>query len=78
MAGIYLHVPFCASRCVYCDFYSTLHLEKRKDYIAALTRELRLRKHYLEQDGQKPAIQTVYTGKDYPSAVILPVVHPQK
>ena len=25
-----------------------------------------------------PAIQTVYTGKDYPSAVILPVVYPQK
>ena len=74
MAGIYLHVPFCASRCVYCDFYSTLHLEKRKDYIAALTRELRLRKHYLEQDGQTPAIQTVYIGGGTPSTLDTPLL----
>ena len=30
MAGIYVHIPFCKSRCKYCDFYSTTGGEERK------------------------------------------------
>ena len=43
MAGIYVHFPFCTSRCIYCDFYSRV----RKDfpeYVDALIREAENRK----------------------------------
>ena len=41
MAGIYIHVPFCASRCIYCDFYSTTQgPEQREAYVRALCREI--------------------------------------
>lgn len=44
MAGIYLHIPFCKRRCIYCDFYSTTQNEKKSSYINALCRELEERK----------------------------------
>ena len=29
MAGIYLHIPFCKKRCIYCDFFSTTRSEQK-------------------------------------------------
>ena len=43
MAGIYIHIPFCRSRCIYCGFYSTTALELRQRYVDALCREMELR-----------------------------------
>ena len=63
MAGIYLHIPFCKRRCIYCDFYSTTQNEKKSSYINALCRELEERKNYLE--GEK--IETIYLGGGTPS-----------
>ena len=41
MTGLYLHIPFCQRRCVYCDFYSTtLGAAERGRYVDALCREL--------------------------------------
>lgn len=41
MAGIYIHVPFCGSRCIYCDFYSTTQgPEQQEAYVSALCNEL--------------------------------------
>ena len=40
--GLYLHVPFCKSKCIYCDFYSLARSEERMDaYTAALRTQLR-------------------------------------
>ena len=51
MAGIYIHIPFCKTRCIYCDFYSTTRSELKSQYIRALCRELTERKEYLKGDG---------------------------
>lgn len=68
MAGIYLHIPFCVSRCIYCDFYSTTHNEKSEAYIRALANELRLRADYLKsEEYANPTIETIYIGGGTPS-----------
>lgn len=63
MAGIYIHVPFCVSKCSYCDFYSVATLKKMQDYIQALKRELKVRRY--ELDGH--TVDTVYWGGGTPS-----------
>lgn len=63
MAGIYLHIPFCKTRCVYCDFYSTTLSERQERYIDALCRELEMRADYL----QGASVETVYFGGGTPS-----------
>ena len=63
MAGIYIHIPFCKRRCIYCDFFSTTQSEKKSDYVNALCQELEMRKDYL--DGKN--IETIYIGGGTPS-----------
>lgn len=63
MAGIYLHIPFCKTRCIYCDFYSSTRSELRSHYVTALCRELTMRKDYLK--GEK--VETIYFGGGTPS-----------
>ena len=63
MAGIYIHIPFCKTRCAYCDFYSTTQTSLRERYIQALCRELELRNGYL----QGHHVHTVYFGGGTPS-----------
>ena len=47
MAGLYIHIPFCLSRCSYCSFYSTIDTKLKKQYVDALCKELAFRKDYL-------------------------------
>jgi len=63
MAGIYIHVPFCETRCIYCDFYSTTRKELKSQYVRALCQELRLRRDYLKGE----PVETVYFGGGTPS-----------
>lgn len=65
MAGIYVHIPFCAKRCNYCSFYSTTCLNKRQAYVDALAIEAELRRSYLENE----KIGTVYFGGGTPSVL---------
>lgn len=64
MAGVYVHIPFCKKRCLYCDFFSTTLLEKRQEYIEALLREIAARK----QETNEP-IRTIYLGGGTPSTL---------
>ena len=63
MAGIYVHIPFCARRCIYCGFFSTMRENEAARYVHALCHELTLRKDYL--DGAP--VKTVYFGGGTPS-----------
>lgn len=62
MAGLYIHIPFCASRCIYCGFYSTTLHSRRQEYVDAMCREIELRRDYLHDD-----ISTIYIGGGTPS-----------
>ena len=64
MAGLYIHIPFCASRCIYCGFYSTTHLNLRQQYVDAVCHEMELRN--VLGDVTEP-ISTVYIGGGTPS-----------
>ena len=57
--GIYIHIPFCKSRCIYCGFYSTVGTSFRQKYVDALCEEMRLRGRI------RPV--TVYLGGGTPS-----------
>ena len=62
MAGIYVHIPFCKSRCRYCDFFSTTQLERREDYAHAIIAEFNDRLHLLTEP-----VRTIYFGGGTPS-----------
>lgn len=71
MAGIYAHIPFCASRCSYCDFFSTLRLsESGEPYVNALLAEAALRQSELQGE----PIRTLYLGGGTPSQLPLPLL----
>ena len=65
MAGIYIHVPFCQSRCAYCDFYSTTLLAHREAYVEAVCRELQHRQSELKGE----PVKTLYFGGGTPSTL---------
>ena len=63
MSGIYIHVPFCKSKCIYCDFYSIAVHSLIEDYCNALKKEIASRKNQLSDKH----IQTIYFGGGTPS-----------
>ena len=63
MAGIYIHIPFCKSKCAYCNFFSLVSEKKIVEYVDALKKELVVRKQYLGND----KVKTIYFGGGTPS-----------
>lgn len=63
MAGIYIHIPYCKQACSYCDFYFTVHLLDKQEFIKALLEEIESRTAYLENQ----TIETIYFGGGTPS-----------
>ncbi|MBE6850894.1 MAG: radical SAM family heme chaperone HemW [Ruminococcus sp.] len=61
MTGLYFHIPFCAKKCPYCDFFSVpYHKETTLQYVAAIIRNLAA---YAPED----MVDTVYFGGGTPS-----------
>lgn len=63
MSGIYLHIPFCKSKCAYCNFFSVVSEKQRIDFLEALKKETVKRKDYL--GGEE--VRTIYFGGGTPS-----------
>lgn len=61
--GLYLHVPFCLSKCAYCDFYSLPALDCRTAYVDALCAAL----HSGADQVQGQTVDTVFFGGGTPS-----------
>lgn len=55
-------MPFCCSRCIYCDFFSTTALERRQEYVEGVCREMALK-------GSGEPVATVYLGGGTPSTL---------
>lgn len=63
MAGMYIHIPFCRSKCAYCNFFSLASEKNIDDFVMALEREMLARKSYLQDE----KIRTIYFGGGTPS-----------
>ena len=63
MTAIYVHIPFCVSRCIYCGFYSTTLLDMQDSYIDAVCKEIELRTPCSD------TISTIYLGGGTPSCL---------
>lgn len=66
MSGLYIHIPYCAKLCYYCDFHFSLNLKTRKDFVDAVCKELQLRKDFFSTP-----IETIYFGGGTPSLLTL-------
>ena len=76
MFGLYIHIPFCASRCIYCGFYSTTSARKKgerlsveEQYVNALCHEMELRMEKNDDMfGRKmTGLSSIYLGGGTPS-----------
>lgn len=69
MLGLYVHIPFCRHKCLYCDFPSYAGLERYRDgYIRALCREIAASPYAGE------AADTIYLGGGTPSLLDPPAI----
>ncbi len=64
MSAIYIHIPFCLSKCAYCAFYSIADQRQKDAFIDTLKKEIALRKAYLDD-----TTQTIYFGGGTPTTL---------
>jgi oxygen-independent coproporphyrinogen-3 oxidase len=66
IAGLYVHVPFCTTKCHYCDFYSVAgHLDQADAYLDALEREIAIQRAMFPRF----APDTIFIGGGTPTLV---------
>jgi oxygen-independent coproporphyrinogen III oxidase len=63
MAGIYIHIPFCEKKCIYCDFYSEANHNDRDIFIQFLLKEIDMNNEHFDYG----EIETIYFGGGTPS-----------
>lgn len=65
--GLYLHIPFCLKKCIYCDFFSiaTSDEQLKKNYISAIIKEMVFQK----KKNQEAKFASIYLGGGTPTAL---------
>ncbi|MEL7585770.1 MAG: radical SAM family heme chaperone HemW [Prolixibacteraceae bacterium] len=71
MAGIYIHIPFCRTKCHYCDFYKSTDFGAKYDFLMALGKEISSRKGELGYE----LVESVYFGGGTPSVLQAGEIH---
>ena len=61
--GIYIHIPFCAKKCAYCDFYSMCDLSLRENYVDALISQI----SSFRAEAKNRIVDIIYIGGGTPS-----------
>lgn len=65
-AGIYLHIPFCKTKCIYCDFYSVTNKDDSiEKFVTCLIKEIKLNKNRLSNF----KYDTIFFGGGTPSVL---------
>jgi oxygen-independent coproporphyrinogen-3 oxidase len=68
LAGLYLHIPFCERKCIYCSFYSVETQEAKERFLRAIVREIEMRADDLDTNGDAPReYETLFFGGGTPS-----------
>src|SRR6185503_1372188 len=68
-AGLYIHIPFCRSRCSYCDFATGMYETELADrYVQCVTNEISV----WQQVAQTEEVDTIYFGGGTPSLLTPP------
>lgn len=83
MASVYIHIPFCQSRCIYCDFYSTTHIARQEQYVDCLLREMEQRQEEWDRitrrensaDSFRARTLSIYIGGGTPSTLPTTQLH---
>jgi oxygen-independent coproporphyrinogen-3 oxidase len=65
LPGIYIHIPFCDTKCIYCDFYSITDQTRMDAYMDALNKEIRYRSPLLSDT----EVDTIFIGGGTPSLI---------
>ncbi|MFI5145146.1 MAG: radical SAM family heme chaperone HemW [Ignavibacteria bacterium] len=67
MAGIYIHIPFCDTKCIYCDFYSITDHARKNELIDCIINEIQI----LSPKLHSKKFETIFFGGGTPSLLSL-------
>lgn len=62
--AIYIHIPFCDHKCIYCDFYSIINYDNLHNYLTAIKKEIELRGKEFSEDRE---VISIFFGGGTPS-----------
>jgi len=64
--GLYIHIPYCEHKCIYCDFYSIINFKNVDEYFTAIQKEIEIR---AKEHSKNHIIESIFFGGGTPSLV---------